>query len=304
MRILVAGATGFVGRALTTALVRAGHDVRAMTRRPDALASSTGDAVRGGVDAVRGDVDRPETLLPAMSGCDVAYYLVHSLDRSDFVRRDAAAAAAFGAAAARAGLRRVVYLGGLGDPSDDLSAHLRSRQDVEKRLAASGVPVTTLRAGIVIGAGSASWELIRKLVARVPALAVPRWALTRTQPIALADALRYLIGVLDVDDDGASHTFEIGGAEVLRYVDVLSRAATVVGRAAVIVPVPVPSARLANLVAAQALPLLTGVDGRTILALLESLRNEVVVRDPAIRSVVPFEPMDLDEAMLAALSPG
>jgi uncharacterized protein YbjT (DUF2867 family) len=128
--------------------------------------------------------------------------------------------------------------------------------------------------------------------------------LTRTQPIALADALRYLIGVLDVDDDGASHTFEIGGAEVLRYVDVLSRAATVVGRAAVIVPVPVPSARLANLVAAQALPLLTGVDGRTILALLESLRNEVVVRDPAIRSVVPFEPMDLDEAMLAALSPG
>lgn len=265
-----------------------------MTRRssPNGLA---GRRVR----VVRADVDRPETLLPALSGCEVAYYLIHSLDRPDFVRRDAAAATAFGAAAARAGVRRIVYLGGLGDPDDDLSAHLRSRQDVERRLGAGGVAVTTLRAGMVIGAGSASWELIRKLVARVPALAVPRWTLTRTQPIALADALRYLTGVLALED-GASHTFEIGGAEVLRYVDVLSRAAAIEGRPAVIVPVPVPSARLANLVAAQALPLLTGVDGRTVLALLESLRNEVIVRDPAVRAVVPFEPMDFDQAMLAA----
>jgi uncharacterized protein YbjT (DUF2867 family) len=295
VRILVAGATGFVGRPLCAELVAAGHDVRSMTRR-EPPADLPGRPVRG-------DVDRPETLAAALSGCEAAYYLIHSLDRADFVQRDAAAATAFGEAAARAGVRRIVYLGGLGDPDDDLSDHLRSRQDVESRLAASGIPVTTLRAGIVIGAGSASWELIRNIVGHVPALAVPRWALTRTQPIALADALRYLVGVLDAPaiEDGISYTFEIGGSEVLRYVDVLSRTAAVEGRPVVIVPVPVPSARLANLVAAQALPLLTGVDGRTILSLLESLRNEVVVRDPAVRTVVPFEPMDYDQAALAAL---
>src|SRR5579875_2268378 len=148
VRILVAGATGFVGRALVGALVDAGHEVRAMTRR-----SGADGLPRRRVRVVRGDVERPETLLPALSGCEVAYYLVHSLDKLDFVRRDAAAASAFGAVAARAGVRRIVYLGGLGDPADDLSAHLRSRQDVERRLAAHGAPVPTLRAGIVIGAG-------------------------------------------------------------------------------------------------------------------------------------------------------
>jgi uncharacterized protein YbjT (DUF2867 family) len=295
VRILVAGATGFVGRRLCMALADRGHDVRAMTRR------DPGPDLPG--EPVPGDVDRPETLPAALAGCDAAYYLVHALDRPDFVRRDAAAARAFGAAAARAGVGRIVYLGGLGDPDDDLSNHLRSRQEVEGLLAAGGVPVTTLRAGIVIGAGSASWDLIRNIVTRVPALAVPRWALTRTQPIALADTLRYLIGVLDAPAlrGGGSHTFEIGGSEVLRYIDVLSRTAAVEGRPALIVPVPVPSARLANLIAAQALPLLTGVDGRTIRSLLESLRNEVVVRDPAIRMIVPFEPMDYDQAVLAAL---
>jgi uncharacterized protein YbjT (DUF2867 family) len=296
VRILVAGSTGFVGRPLCRELVMAGHDVRAMSRRP----AGAGDRLPG--RRVAADLDRPETLLRALRGCDAAYYLVHSLDHADFVRRDAAAARAFGEAAARAGVRRIVYLGGLGDPDDDLSDHLRSRQQVEVLLAEGGVPVTTLRAGIVIGRGSASWELIRNLVVKVPALLVPRWAVTRTQPIALGDALRYLVGVLDIDDD-RSRTFEIGGAEVLRYVDLLSRAATLEGRPALIVPVPVPSARLANLVAAQALPLLTGVDSRTILSLLESLRNEVVVRDPTIRRAVPFEPMDYDQAVLAALRP-
>jgi uncharacterized protein YbjT (DUF2867 family) len=295
VRILVAGATGFVGRRLSAALVAAGHDVLAMTRRP-AQAGLPGKPVRA-------DVDRPETLLPALRGCDTAYYLVHSLDRADFVRRDAAAAREFGTAAARAGLRRIVYLGGLGDPADDLSDHLRSRQEVETLLGAAGVPVTTLRAGIVIGAGSTSWTLIRRVVERVPTLLVPRWTLTRTQPIALPDALRYLLAALDDGmADGGSATFEIGGAEVLRYIDLLSRTAALGGRPTVIVPVPVPSARLANLVAAQALPLLTGVDSRTILSLLESLRNEVVVRDDRIRAIVPFEPMDFDHAVQAALA--
>lgn len=299
MRVLVAGASGFIGRRLCTGLIEKGHEVRAMTRHPERYRRRC----RPGWP-VRADVDRPETLYPALEGCQIAYYLVHSLDRPDFVRRDATAAREFGLAAARAGVRRIIYLGGLGDEADDLSDHLRSRQEVETLLQAGGVPVTALRAGIVIGHGGASWELIRNLVERIPALAVPRWAFTRTQPIALADAVRYLVGVLELDpglDDRDPHVYEIGGAEVLRYVDVLSRVSAIEGRPTLIVPVPVPNRRLAGLVAGQTLPLITGVDGRVVRALLESLRNEVVVRDGQIRSLIPFEPMDYDAAVLAAL---
>lgn len=290
--ILVAGASGFVGRRLVPALVGAGHQVRAMTRRPERYC--------GEGTPVRADVDDPDALHLAMRGCSVAYYLVHSLDRGDFVQRDAAAAQSFGRVASAAGVRRIVYLGGLGDEQDDLSSHLRSRQQVEGLLAESGVAVTTLRAGIVIGHGGASWEIIRNLVERVPALVVPRWALTRTQPIALADVVRYLVGVLEIHDT-QSHVFEVGGNEVLRYIDVLSRVSAIEGRPALIVPVPLPAKRLATLIASQALPFITGVDSRTIHTLLGSMRNEVVVRDDSIRALVPFEPMGYDEAVLDAL---
>ena len=190
MRILVTGASGFIGRHLVPALVEAGHDVVAMTRRPQAYT--------GAGTPVEADLDRPETLAGALAGTEVAYYLVHSLDRRGFARRDAAAARAFGAAAAGAGLRRIIYLGGLGDPDDSLSEHLRSRQEVEGLLGTGGVPVTTLRAGVVIGDRGTSWEMIRQLVERLPALLVPTWASTLTQPIAIADVVRYLVGVLDV----------------------------------------------------------------------------------------------------------
>lgn len=291
-RLLVTGASGFVGRRLVPALVEAGHEVRAMTRRPD-------DYDGAGV-AVGADVNEPRELYEAMRGCTVAYYLVHSLDHGDFRARDALAAQAFGRAARRAGIERIVYLGGLGDELDDLSDHLRSRQEVEGLLAADGVPVTTLRAGIVIGHGGASWEIIRNIAERVPVLVVPRWALTLTQPIAVDDVVRYLVGVVGLDDPD-SHVFEIGGAEVLRYVDVLSRVSALEGRPGLIVPVPVPAKRLATLVASQALPLITGVDSRTIRTLLASMRNEVVVHNDKIRDVVKFEPMDYDRAVLAAL---
>lgn len=264
-----------------------------MTRRPRAYVG-TGTPVAG-------DVHDRASLDAALAGVDIAYYLVHSLDHRDFVARDAAAAASFGRAAGAAGVRRIVYLGGLGDDGDDLSPHLRSRREVETLLGAGGIPVTTLRAGIVIGDGGTSWELIRAMVARVPVLAVPRWATTRTQPIALDDVIRYLVGVLTIDDR-QSHVYEIGGADVMRYVDMLSRVSALQGRPTAIVPVPVPSARLATFVAAQALPLITGVDGRTIAALLASMKNEVIVRDPAIRTVVPFDLMDYDAAVLAALA--
>jgi len=292
VRILVAGASGFVGRHLTPALAEAGHDVTAMTRQPAEY--------RGLGTPVAGDVDRPETLAAALAGREVAYYLVHSLDRRSFARRDAAAARAFGAAAAGAGMRHIIYLGGLGNPDDSLSEHLRSRQEVEGLLGTGGVPVTTLRAGVVIGDEGTSWEMIRQLVERIPALVLPTWASTRTQPIAIADVVRYLVGVLDLDDD-SSRIFEIGGAEVLRYTEVLSRLSALEGRPSLLLPVPVPSRRLAALAASRVLPLVTGVDGRTVRALVESLGNEVVVRDDSIRELVPFEPMDYDQAALEAL---
>ncbi len=292
MRILVTGATGFIGRHLAPALLAAGHEVTALTRRPERY--------RGAGKPVVADVGRPETLTPALTGHDVAYYLVHSLDRRDFGRRDAAAARAFGTAAAEAGVRHVVYLSGLGDPADRLSAHLRSRQQVESLLAESGVRVTSLRAAMVIGDGSTSWEIIRGMVEHLPALVVPTWANTRAQPIALDDVLRYLIGVLDLDGDD-SRTYDIGGTEVLRYTQVLSRLSALEGRPALQVEIPVPSVRLAAFAASQVMPLVTGVDSRTIRSLIESMHNEVVVRDDTLRRLIPFEPMDYDQAMLAAL---
>ncbi len=292
MRILVTGASGFIGRHLVPALAEAGHDVMAMTRRPEAY--------QGAGTPVPADLDRPETLAKALAGAEVAYYLVHSLDRRGFAKRDADAARGFGAAAAGSGLKRIVYLGGLGDPDDSLSEHLRSRQEVEGLLATGGVPVTTLRAGVVIGDLGTSWEMIRQLVERLPALVVPTWASTLTQPIAIDDVVRYLVGVLDVPTS-SSQVFEIGGAEVLSYTQVLSRLSAIEGRPSLLLPVPVPSARLAALVSSTVLPFITGVDARTIRALVESLRNEVVVHDDRIRELVPFEPMDYDRAVLEAL---
>jgi uncharacterized protein YbjT (DUF2867 family) len=292
MRILIAGASGFVGRQLAPALVDAGHDVAAMTRRPDAYT--------GAGTAVSADLDHPETLAAALAGSEVAYYLVHSLDRGNFARRDANAARAFGAAAAGAGITQIIYLSGLGDPDDALSEHLRSRHEVEQLLGNGGVAVTALRAGVIVGDLGTSWEMIHQLVERVPVLPVPTWARTRTQPIAIDDVVRYLIGVLALES-ARSGTFEIGGSEVLRYTEILSRVSALEGRPSLMVRVPAPSRRLAALAASRILPVITGVDGRTIRALVESLPNETVVRDDRIRDLVPFEPMDFDRAALAAL---
>ncbi len=189
VKVLVAGASGFVGRRLCVALDRAGHDVAAMTRNPAGY--------RGAGTPVRGDVHDPATLEPAMAGCQAAYYLVHSLQDADFERKDAAGATAFGEAACRAGLHRIIYLGGLGDDADNLSAHLRSRREVENLLGAGGVPVTVIRAGIIVGHGGISWELTRQLVEHLPVMITPRWVATRTQPIAVDDVVTYLAGVLE-----------------------------------------------------------------------------------------------------------
>lgn len=287
--ILVTGATGFIGRRLVPALLDAGHGVRAMTRRPEAY--------DGPGEAVGGDVHDASTLAPALEGVDVAYYLVHSLDADDFEARDAAAAHAFGEAAADAGVRQIVYLGGLGADDEDLSAHLRSRREVEGLLGAGGVPVTVLRAGIVVGRGGVSWELTRQLVKNLPAMVVPRWAATRTQPIAVDDVIRYLVGVAD-EPRALGRVFEIGGPETMTYVEMLEVASEVArGHRTPIVRVPVLTPRLSS----YWLSLVTDVDVTTGRNLIESMGTEVVVTDRSIRGLVPVDPVPYSEAVRRAL---
>ncbi|WP_326951020.1 NAD(P)H-binding protein [Amycolatopsis sp. NBC_00348] len=288
MRVLVAGASGFVGSRLCPALDEAGHTVLAMTRRPEDY--------RGTGEPVRGDVADVGSLRDALKGADAAYYLVHSLDSSDFKRRDSEAARAFARAAADAGIGRIVYLGGLGDDDGTLSEHLASRREVEELLGETGVPVTVLRAGIVIGHGGTSWELTRQLVEHLPAMVTPRWVGTRTQPIAIDDVVRYLVGVLD-HADAAGRAFDIGGPDVLAYREMLQRVAAIEGRPLVIVPVPLLSPRLSS----YWLSLVTDIDVQTGRSLIDSMTNEVVVRDDSIRKIVEFEPMGYDDAVLQAL---
>jgi uncharacterized protein YbjT (DUF2867 family) len=288
VRVLVTGATGFVGRRLVPALVGEGHDVRAMTRRPEEY--------RGEGVPVAGDVADAGSLRSALAGCDAAYYLVHSLGEADFEHKDAQAARSFAAAAADAGLARIVYLGGLGRDDEGLSPHLRSRRQVEQLLGGAGIPVTVLRAGIVVGHGGVSWEITRQLVAHLPAMVTPRWVHTRTQPIGVADVVRYLVGVLEAPE-AEGRVFEVGGPEVLTYLDMLRRLAMIQDRHLIVVPVPLLSPRLSS----RWLALVTDIDVATGKTLVDSMTNEVVVTDDAIRAVVPFEPMDYDEMVMRAL---
>ncbi len=288
MKVLVTGASGFVGSRLAAALEEAGHEVRAMTRRPESY--------EGPGTPVAGDVGDEASLRSALQDCEAAYYLVHSLDDPDFERKDAEAARAFARAAADVGIGRIIYLGGLGKDGDRLSRHLRSRREVEQLLAATGVPVTVLRAGIVVGHGGVSWEMTRQLVAHLPAMVTPRWVSTRTQPIAVADVVRYLVGVLEAPE-AEGRVFEVGGPEVLTYLQMMSRVAEIQNRHMFVVPVPLLSPQLSS----RWLALVTDVDVATGRSLIDSMTNEVVVTDDAIRSVVPFEPMDYDEMVMTAL---
>ncbi|MGH9125575.1 MAG: NAD(P)H-binding protein [Acidimicrobiales bacterium] len=288
MKVLVTGATGFVGTHLCRALVDSGHEVRAMTRRPQSYI--------GPGEAVSGDVADPKSLAGPLEGCQAAYYLIHSLGGANFAARDREGAAAFGDAAAAAGVRQVIYLGGLGNEGDKLSAHLASRREVEGILAAR-VPTTVLRAGIVIGDGGISWEILRQLVARLPVMVTPRWVQTRTQPVAIDDAVVYLVSVLG-RDDALGQVYEIGGPQAMTYGDML----TVVGRMPggilkLIVPVPLLTPRLSS----HWLRLITDVDLPTAQTLIDSMSNEVVVTDRRIEELTGHRAMDFTEAAERAL---
>lgn len=289
LRVLVTGATGFVGQRLVRELADRGTTVRAMTRHPDTY--------DGPGEAVYGDVADADSLATALDGTDVAVYLVHSLGDEDFEDKDADAARAFGKAAADAGLRQIVYLGGLGSESDDLSAHLRSRREVESLLGESGVPVTVLRAAIVVGSGGISWELTRQLVKNLPAMVVPKWANTLTQPIGIEDAVRYLAGVVD-NDEAIGRVFEIGGADQLTYLQMLQQAGEVMnGRKIPIITVPILSPKLSS----RWIAFITDVDTTTAANLIESMTNEVVVSDESIKQLVPGEPITYQESVRRAI---
>ncbi|MEV4515819.1 NAD(P)H-binding protein [Dactylosporangium sp. NPDC049525] len=287
-RVVVTGASGFIGSHLASALTDEGYEVRAMTRHPDRY--------DGAGTPVQGDVFDPDSIAKALHGADAAYYLVHSLDSDDFEAKDAAAARTFAAAAADAGLERIVYLGGLGADDGELSAHLRSRRTVERILREGPVPVTALRAAVVIGAGGISWEITRQLVEKLPAMLTPRWVETRTQPIALPDVIRYLVGVLE-PVEARGRVFEIGGPEVLRYIDMLTRAAAVQGETLTNVTVPLLTPRLSS----SWLALVTDVDLTTARNLVDSLSTEVVVHDHSIETVVPGPTIGYDDAVRLAL---
>ena len=287
-QVLVTGASGFVGSSLTEALEAEGYSVLAMTRHPDTYA--------GAGKPIFGDVYEPDSLRSALADADAAYYLVHSLARDDFVESDAAAARSFGTAAADAGLERVIYLGGLGLDDANLSAHLKSRREVEQLLASGGVPTTVLRAAIVIGNGGISWEITRQLVAHLPVMIVPKWATTRTQPIALTDVVRYLVGVLE-PEAAKGRVFEVGGPEVLTYAEMMRRVAQLRHhRQLHMLAVPLLTPRLSS----HWLSLVTDVDTATARNLVDSMSNEVVVSDYSIADIVPGMPMGYDDAVREA----
>lgn len=287
MNVLVAGGSGFVGRHVVSALSTAGHAVRVMTRAP------TDGRDDGAVD-VFGDVDDASSLARPLGDVDVAYYLVHSLERADFVERDAKGAAAFAEQAAASGVSRVVYLGGLGDDGDELSAHLRSRREVEEILA-DAVPTVALRAGIVIGQGSVSWEILCQLVERLPLMVTPRWVRTLTQPIAIADAIAALVAAAG-DNVSAGH-YDIGVPDSLSYGDMLHTVATQFGRRLFIIPVPVLSPRLSS----WWLRLVTDVDLQTARTLVDSMTTNAVVTDQGFVELTGRNPMPFADAVGRAL---
>ena len=284
MRIAVIGASGFVGRALSTALTMAAHDVIAIARSPTEIP---------GTRSVTVDVADEDGLRDALSGCEIAYYLVHSLGIGDFRDRDRRLAESCGRAAAGAGVGRIVYLGGLGH--DPESEHLVSRQEVGTALACNHVAVVELRAAVVLGAGSVSFEMLRYLTERLPFMVCPRWVRTALQPIALADVIRYLVGATDVEPG----VYEVGGAEVTTYRDMIAAYTIARGlRRRRIVDVPYLTPRLSS----YWLDLVTPVDRRVSHALVESLVTEVIVRDRA-RTDAAFgiEPIGLAAALAVAL---
>jgi uncharacterized protein YbjT (DUF2867 family) len=289
MKFAVLGATGFIGSALVPELAGRG-EVIAVSRRGDI-------EVPPGVSAVAADVTEATSVRRALEDVEVVYYLVHSLGSKDYAELDRRAAATVAVEAERAGVAQIVFLGGLGDDRPDLSPHLRSRIDTATALSSTSVPVTTLRAAVVVGRGSAGFETIVALVDRLPAMVAPRWVSTPTQPIALADVVGYLVGVAGFPP-AIGESFDVAGPDTLTYREMIERIARIRGRRRLIVEVPVLSPRLSS----YWLHLVTPVRASVARPLVEGLRNPTVARDHRIRDLLPLPLTSFDEAARAALS--
>jgi uncharacterized protein YbjT (DUF2867 family) len=285
VNVTVFGATGVVGRALLPLLAE--HELTAVSR-----------TVRDepGARYVVADATSGEGVAAALEHADVVYYLVHSLGRRDFEAQDRAAAETIAHEAAKAGVRQIVYLGGLGADDPEASPHLRSRRETGERLASAGVPVTTMRAAMIVGKGSAAFETILGLVKRLPVMVTPSWVSTPTQPIALEDVVRYLAGVCG-NDATFGEGYDMGGPEVMTYRQMIERIAVLLGRKPAIVEVPFLTPYLSSLW----LNLVTPVSASVARPLVEGLRNPTIAREDRIRKLLSFELTMFDEAARRAL---
>lgn len=291
--ILLTGATGYVGGRLLHRLEAEGRAVRCLVRRPDEFRGRVGPAT----EIVGGDVADPAVLERALAGVETAFYLVHSMgDRADFERRDREAAQAFARAAASAGVGRIIYLGGLGDSTADLSSHLRSRHEVGRILAGAGVRTIELRASIVIGSGSLSFELIRALVERLPAMVTPRWVDVLAQPIGIEDVLAYLLKAIELPGT-ESRIYEIGGPDRVSYGELMREYARQRGLRRWMVPVPFLTPRLSSLWLRLVTPIYAEV-GRK---LIDSIRHPTLVLDDRALADFPIRPLGVRECIARAL---
>ncbi len=293
--ILVTGATGYIGGRLAPLLLQKGHPVRVLVRsRRRALSRPWSNHVEIAV----GDALKPETLPDAMRGVHTAYYLIHSIaGPSGFEQLDIQAARNFGEAAKQAGVQRIIYLGGLGDPQADLSPHLRSRQQTGDALRESGVSVTEFRAAVIVGSGSISFEMIRHLAERLPLMVCPKWVYSRIQPIAIDDLLQYLVSALDTPESHG-RTIEIGGADVTTYRGLMLGYARARGLRRYMIPVPVLSPRLSS----YWVHWFTPIPAKITHALVEGLRNEVIVTNDLSRTLFPHvKPRDYSAAIEAVI---
>jgi uncharacterized protein YbjT (DUF2867 family) len=293
--VLVTGVTGYIGGRLVPWLLEAGFRVRVLARDPIRL---QGRSWLDRVEIVQGDVLQPATLDPALEGIDAAYYLIHSMRGGEnFHSRDIEGAQNFGAAAERQDVKRIIYLGGLGDESSELSEHLRSRQHTGDALRESAVPVTEFRAGVIVGSGSLSFEMIRYLTERVPVMVCPRWVYTRIQPIGIRDTLNYLVAALETPES-AGEIIEIGGAEVITYRDMMFGYAKARGLRRWMIPVPVLTPHLSSYWVHWVTPIPADIARPLILG----LRNEVIVRDGKAKSLFPdIAPASFEVAVNRAL---
>jgi uncharacterized protein YbjT (DUF2867 family) len=295
MHILVMGATGYIGGRLVPLLTAGGHQVRCLTRDPEKL---SGVPWADDVEVVAGDALDAESLVEPLEGIDLVYYLVHSIGSgSDFEAADRLAAANVAAEAARAGVGRIVYLGGMVPSDEPISPHLASRAEVGQIFLDGAVPAVVLQAGVIIGSGSASFEMLRYLTERLPVMVTPRWVSSLAQPIAVRDVLSYLVGVLGLEAD-TNRRFDIAGPDVLTYGEMMQRYAKVAGLTRrIIIPVPVLTPRLSS----HWINIVTPVPKAIAQPLIESLRNSVVARDEDIDTLIPIERIGFDEAVELAL---